>query len=208
MLSRFPDIPEGRCNILLSPQYPRLALRHTLLATAMGSRHALPCLVVLLLAAWGHCGLTVVSEVIPIEGDNYLMNCQGSGDLRFFMLHNKGKMLQPAYYETLRIEVFHNASVFFESISLEHVGTHLCIRNNGGQDHGYPTPLKVRPLPSDNLWEDVYRSKFITGFIAAFVIASLFILGCLVHKYQWQSPDKDTSPHHHQQCLHQPRHGH
>ncbi|MPD00853.1 hypothetical protein E2C01_096356 [Portunus trituberculatus] len=35
----------------------------------MGSRHALPCLVVLLLAAWGHCSISVINEIIPTEGD-------------------------------------------------------------------------------------------------------------------------------------------
>ncbi|XP_045127013.1 uncharacterized protein LOC123513703 [Portunus trituberculatus] len=160
----------------------------------MGSRHALPCLVVLLLAAWGHCSISVINEIIPTEGDEFLMKCKGDGDLSYFMLHTEGKMLQPAYYERLRITVFQNASVFFESISLEHVGTHLCIRKNGGEDHGYRTHLEVRPLPPDNLWVNVYRTKFITGFIAAMIIALLFILGCLVHKYRWEASDQDTSP--------------
>ncbi|XP_050717636.1 uncharacterized protein LOC126999275 isoform X2 [Eriocheir sinensis] len=139
---------------------------------------------------------TVMSPVMPKEGDEFLLECSGSGDMAYFLLHQKGDALEVGHHDELQIVVFQNATVFFQRVTLSHEGTHLCLRNNNNNDlQGYPAQLQVRPLPPDDLWTDVYKTKFVTGILAALVVAAMFALGCLVYQYRWQPrPEKDGLP--------------
>ncbi|XP_069947841.1 uncharacterized protein [Cherax quadricarinatus] len=126
------------------------------------------------------------------ENTFYQLDCPGGGDMAYFLLHGVKNAL-PVFYTNEELAVFPNGSIIFKSIKVHHEGTHLCMRKQNGSMFGHPVSVRVRPLPPTDLWSEVYRTQFITGLIAALVIAAGFTLGCFVYKNQWRPKVQDNA---------------
>lgn len=127
---------------------------------------------------------------IAKENTTFELPCPGDGDLAYFLLHGQGHVM-PVFYESEDIAVYDNGSIIFQSIRVEDEGTHLCVRQHNTSYYAHPVSIRVRPLPPTNMWEYTYRSQFVTGLIAALVIASIFALSCVIYKRQWKPSTHD-----------------
>ncbi|XP_045592770.1 uncharacterized protein [Procambarus clarkii] len=148
---------------------------------------------VILLTVMVFLAPTARATDVPKENTFYQLDCPGSGDMAYFLLHGV-KDAFPVDYTDEELTVFANGSVIFKSIKIHHDGTHLCMRRQGVNSmFGHPVSVRVRPLPPDNLWSQIYRTQFITGLIAALVIFALFAAGCFVYKNQWRPKPQDNA---------------
>ncbi|XP_042865173.1 uncharacterized protein LOC122248881 [Penaeus japonicus] len=136
----------------------------------------------------------VVTPIIPKEDQLVSLDCPGTGNLMYWLLHGRGKAYEPLS-QSEEFTVYNNGTISFESVKVYHAGTHLCVRETGGEVMAYPVDLEVRSRPSDDLWNEVYKYKFATGLIAAFVCCAIFGLSCLVYKKRWRPEERqDTAP--------------
>ncbi|KAK4309356.1 hypothetical protein Pmani_019000 [Petrolisthes manimaculis] len=151
-------------------------------------------LFVLGVLAWGN----TLATMVPKEATFYQLDCPKEGTLQYFMLKRSGQaMMVDNTYKVMEqnITIHSNGSIIFHSLKVEFEGTHLCVMNHPDNSiHGHEVKLRVRPLPPTDLWGAVYESMFVTGLIAALVIAFIFALGCFVYKKQWRPRPEDEKP--------------
>lgn len=143
----------------------------------------------------GVAGALVVTPIVPREDQPVMLDCPGSGNFLYWLLHGRGKAYEPLS-QSEEFTVYSNGTISFERVKVYHAGTHLCVRITGGDVMtAYPVDLAVRPHPPADMWNEVYKYKFGAGLIAALVCAAIFGLSCLVYKKRWRPEEEhDTAP--------------
>jgi len=117
----------------------------------------------------------------------FTLECTSSDPVEYWLLHSTGRAYMTGeHYEEESIHVDDQGDITFESVSVSHEGTHLCVTKREETLHAHPVQLRVRKLPPTDLWGEIYQAQFITGIIAALVCATIFGLSCFVFKRRWR----------------------
>lgn len=133
----------------------------------------------------------VVAEYqLANETKIFTMECTSSDPVEYWLLHSTGRAYMTGeHYEEESIHVDDQGAITFESVSVSHEGTHLCVTKKEETLHAHPVQLRVRKLPPTDLWGEIYQAQFLTGLIAALVCATIFGLSCFVFKRRWRPQD-------------------
>ncbi|XP_018015302.1 uncharacterized protein LOC108672180 [Hyalella azteca] len=127
-----------------------------------------------------------------MEGETFSLKCESADPVQYWMLHGRGAAYEAGLtYEDIDISVDSDGVLHFADVKTEHAGDHLCVtRTSGvaGGTRGVTVAMKVRPRPSENLWQDMYKAQFVTALISALVCAFVFTAGCLVFRYRYREP--------------------
>ncbi|XP_063609876.1 uncharacterized protein LOC134783807 [Penaeus indicus] len=136
----------------------------------------------------------VVTPFVPREDQAVMLDCPGTGNPLYWLLHGRGKAYKPLS-QSEEFTVYSNGTISFQSVKVYHAGTHLCVRSADSDVMAYPVDLVVRPHPPADMWNEVYKYKFGAGLVAALVCAAIFGLSCLVYKKRWRPEEAhDTAP--------------
>ncbi|XP_076068794.1 uncharacterized protein LOC143041052 [Oratosquilla oratoria] len=129
---------------------------------------------------------------IPTEGKEWTVTCPGEGNVLYWLLQSKGQALLPKQSLETIVVSKDGSSITFPCLSIQRdAGQHLCVLQGlDDKIHAVPVMLEVAPAPPTDLWEEVYKYKFLAGFSAAFVVAFIFGFIFLLNKYRWRPEDK------------------
>lgn len=131
---------------------------------------------------------TLAAAEYAMEGEHYMLSCPNE-EVLYWMLNGGGRAFKKGVsYEQEKIEVDSNGTIHFAEVQTEYDGVHLCVTQKEEDFVGHAVRMSVRPKPSEDLWNDVYKSQFITGLISAVICAFLFSAGCLVFRFRYREP--------------------
>ncbi|XP_018015297.1 uncharacterized protein LOC108672179 [Hyalella azteca] len=132
----------------------------------------------------------IVTAEYAQEGGMFSLKCESADPVQYWMLHGRGAAYE-AGLSYVDISVDRDGVLRFAEVKKEHAGDHLCVTGTSGVSggtRGVVVHMRIRPKPSENLWQDMYKAQFVTALISALVCAFVFTAGCLVFRYRYREP--------------------